>query len=348
MIKNLINCNPYIIAEISSNHNSSITNAKKLILDAKKYGAHAVKLQTFTPDAMTIKSNRSEFKIKSGLWKGKNLWDLYSKCSTPYVWHKILFDYAKKIGITCFSSPFDAEGVNLLEKLNIPFYKIASPEINHIPLIKKISRTKKTIVMSTGMASIKEIDLAYKTAINNGAKNVILLYCVSKYPAVMEDYNFNNIKILKERYKCKVGFSDHSVDNKVATAAIIAGAEVLEKHIALKNQPNSPDYEFSLKGVEIKDYITNAKEISSTINKNYFYRSIEENKNLIFRRSIYAVQNIKKGEIFSEKNIKIIRPALGLEPRFYERLIDKKAPAYIKNGTPLKHSLLKALNIKLK
>ena len=320
MIKNLINCNPYIIAEISSNHNSSITNAKKLILDAKKYGAHAVKLQTFTPDAMTIKSNRSEFKIKSGLWKGKNLWDLYSKCSTPYAWHKILFDYAKKIGITCFSSPFDAEGVNLLEKLNIPFYKIASPEI----------------------------DLAYKTAINNGAKNVILLYCVSKYPAVMEDYNFNNIKILKERYKCKVGFSDHSVDNKVATAAIIAGAEVLEKHIALKNQPNSPDYEFSLKGVEIKDYITNAKEISSTINKNYFYRSIEENKNLIFRRSIYAVQNIKKGEVFSEKNIKIIRPALGLEPRFYERLIDKKAPAYIKNGTPLKHSLLKALNIKLK
>jgi len=222
----------YFIAEISANHNGSLQQAKKIIYTAKKYGADAVKLQTYTPDTMTIKSKKSDFKIQGGLWDGKTLWDLYKKAQTPFEWHKELFGYAKKIKITCFSTPFDESAVDLLESLNCPFYKVASFEMNHIPLIKRIAQTKKPIIISTGMANLKEIDIAYKTAKKNGAKEIILLYCVSNYPSKISDFNFNNIRILKERYNCKVGFSDHSIDNKVVGAAIAAGAEVIEKHIA--------------------------------------------------------------------------------------------------------------------
>ena len=237
----------YFIAEISANHNGSLQQAKKIIYTAKKYGADAVKLQTYTPDTMTIKSNKSDFKIRGGLWNGKTLWDLYEKAQTPFEWHKELFDYAKKLRIACFSTPFDESAVDLLESLNCPFYKVASFEMNHIPLIKRIAQTKKKIIISTGMANLKEIDLAYKAAKNNGAKEIILLYCVSNYPSKISDFNFNNIKILKERYNCKVGFSDHSIDNKVVAAAIAAGAEVVEKHIALEGQKKGFDLAFSLK-----------------------------------------------------------------------------------------------------
>jgi sialic acid synthase SpsE len=234
--KNLLKKIPFFVAEISANHNGSIIHAKKLIKIAKKYGADAVKFQTYTPETLTINSNKSEFKIKQGLWKGKTLWDLYKKAQTPFEWHKELFDYAKKIKIICFSSPFDETAVDLLENLNCPFYKIASFEINHIPLIKKIAKTRKPIIISTGMSNLKEIDLAYRTAKKYGAKEIILLYCVSNYPSEISDFNFNNIRILKERYNCKVGFSDHSTDNKVVAAAIASGAEVIEKHIALEGQ----------------------------------------------------------------------------------------------------------------
>ena len=336
---------PYFFAEISANHNGSLDQAKRIIYTAKKYGADAVKLQTYTPDTMTIKSNKLDFKIKGGLWNGKTLWDLYNKAQTPFEWHKELFDYAKKIKITCFSTPFDESAVDLLESLYCPFYKVASFEMNHISLIKKIAQTKKPIIISTGMANLKEIDLAYNTAKKNGAKEIILLYCVSNYPSKISDFNFNNINILKERYNCKVGFSDHSTNNKVAAIAIAAGAEVIEKHIALEGQKKGFDLAFSLKGKEIKEYAQVIKDTSLMMGKKYFFRNKSENQSLQFRRSIYAISDIKKGEKFTKKNLRIIRPGYGVQPVYFEKLINKRSPINIKCETPLKKLLLKKLRI---
>ena len=343
--KNPLKKIPFFVAEISANHNGSLLHAKKLIKIAKKYGADAIKLQTYTPDTMTIKSNKLDFKIKGGLWNGKTLWDLYAKAQTPFQWHKELFNYASKLKIICFSTPFDETAVDLLESLNCPFYKIASFEMNHIPLIKKIAQTKKPIIISTGMVNLKEIDTAYKTAKKNGAKEIILLYCVSNYPSKISDFNFNNIKILKERYNCKVGFSDHSIDNKVVAAAIAAGAEVIEKHIALEGQKKGFDLAFSLKGKEIKDYVQIIKDTSLMMGKKYFFRNKSEAQGLKFRRSIYAISDIKKGEKFTKKNIKIIRPGFGVQPIFFEKLINKKSPSDINRETPIKKLLLKKLKI---
>ena len=336
---------PLFIAEMSANHNGSLLHAKKLIKIAKKYGADAVKLQTYTPDTLTIKSDKPDFKIRAGLWNGKTLWHLYEKAQTPFEWHKELFNYAKKLKIPCFSTPFDESAVDLLESLNCPFYKVASFEMNHIPLIKKIARTRKPIIISTGMANLKEIDMAYKTAKKNGAKDVILLYCVSNYPSKISDFNFNNIKILKERYKCKVGFSDHSTDIKVVAAAVAAGAEVIEKHIALEGQKKGFDIMFSLKGRKIKDYTQVIKDTFSMMGKKYFFRNKSENHSLQFRRSIYAVSDIKKGEKFNKKNIRVIRPGFGIQPVYFEKLLNKKSPFNIKRETPIKKLLLKKLKI---
>ena len=343
--KNPLKKTPFFVAEISANHNGSLLHAKKLIRLAKIYGANAVKLQTYTPDTLTINSNKPDFKIRGGLWNGKTLWDLYQKAQTPFEWHKELFNYAKKLKIICFSTPFDESAVDLLESLNCPFYKVASFEMNHIPLIKKIAQTKKPIIISTGMANLKEIDLAYKTAKKNGAKEIILLYCVSNYPSKISDFNFNNIKILKERYNCKVGFSDHSIDNKVVAAAIAAGAEVIEKHIALERQKKGFDLAFSLKGKEIKEYAQVIKDTSLMMGKKYFFRNKSENQSLQFRRSIYAISDIKKGEKFTKKNLRVIRPGYGVQPVYFEKLINKKSPINIKRETPLKKLLLKKLRI---
>jgi len=337
---------PFFIAEISANHNGSIFHAKKIISLAKKSGVDAVKLQTYTAETLTINSKKNDFKIKGGLWNGKTLWELYKKAQTPFGWHKELFDYAKKLKITCFSTPFDESAVDLLESLNCPFYKVASFEMTHIPLIKKIARTKKVMIISTGMANLKEIDLTYKTAMNNGAKEVILLYCVSNYPSKIEDFNFNNIKILKDRYKCKVGFSDHSNDNSVVACAIASGAEVIEKHIALEGQKKGPDIAFSLKGKQVKEYANVIRKTSELLGKNYFFRTKSEFKNKIFRRSIYATKNIQKGEKFTKKNIRVIRPGYGLEPIYYEKLINKKSPISILKETSLKKNILSKLKIK--
>ena len=343
--KNLLKKTPFFVAEVSANHNGSLDQAKKLIKTAKKYGADAVKLQTYTPDTLTIKSNKPDFKIRSGLWKGKTLWDLYEKAQTPFEWHKELFYYAKKIQITCFSTPFDESAVDLLENLSCPFYKVASFEMNHIPLIKKIAQTKKTMLISTGMANLKEIDMAYSTAKKNGAKEIILLYCVSNYPSKISDFNFNNIRILKARYNCKVGFSDHSIDNKVVAAAIAAGAEVIEKHVALEGQEKGFDLAFSLKGREIRDYVEVIKNTSLMLGKEFFFRNKSENRSLQFRRSIYAISNIKKGQKFTKKNISVIRPGFGIQPIYFEKLINKKSPSDIKRETPIKKSLLRKLRI---
>jgi pseudaminic acid synthase len=345
--KNPLKKTPFFVAEISANHNGSLLHAKKLIKIAKKYGADAVKLQTYTPNTLTIKCNKPDFKIRGGLWNGKTLWDLYEKAQTPFEWHKELFNYAKKLKIPCFSTPFDESAVDLLESLNCPFYKVASFEMNHIPLIKKIARTRKPIIISTGMANLKEIDLAYRTAKKNKAGEIILLYCVSNYPSRISDFNFNNIRILKERYNCKVGFSDHSIDNKIVAAAIAAGAEIIEKHIALESQKKGFDLAFSLKGKEIKDYAQVIEDTSLMLGKKYFFRNKSENHSLQFRRSIYAVYEIKKGEKFTKKNIRVIRPGFGIQPVYFERLINKKSPFNIKSQTPLTKILLKKLKISL-
>ena len=343
--KNPLKKTPFFVAEISANHNGSLFHAKKLIKIAKKYGADAVKLQTYTPDTLTLQSNKPDFKIKGGLWNGKTLWDLYEKAQTPFEWHKELFNYAKKLKITCFSTPFDESAVDLLESLKCPFYKVASFEMNHIPLIKKMARTKKPIIISTGMANLKEIDLAYKTVKKNGAKEIILLYCVSNYPSKISDFNFNNIRILKDRYNCKIGFSDHSTDSKVVAAAIAAGAEVIEKHIALEGQKKGFDLAFSLKGREIKDYAQVIKDTSLMMGKKYFFRNKSEDHSLQFRRSIYAVSDIKKGQKFTKKNIRIIRPGFGIQPVYFEKLINKRSPFDINHETPLNKLLLKKLRI---
>lgn len=336
---------PYFIAEISANHCGSISRAKNLIKLAAKSGADAVKFQTYTADTMTIKSSREEFKIKDGLWKGHTLWDLYNKAKTPYSWHKSLFNFAKKEKITCFSSPFDDSAVDLLESLSCPFYKVASFELTHIPLIKRIAKTNKPMIISTGMSNLKEIDIAYKTAKSNGCKEIVLLYCVSNYPSKISDFNLNNINILKKRYGCTIGFSDHSIDNSIGAAAVAAGAEVIEKHIALQNQNKGFDVKFSLKGKQVKEYIDELNKISLLMGKKFFYRSKSENKSSEHRRSIYAIEDIKKNEKFTKFNLKIIRPGKGIQPVHFKDLMNKKSPKKIKKGTPLNNKVLKDLKL---
>ena len=343
--KNPLKKIPFFVAEISANHNGSLIHAKKLIKTAKEYGADAVKLQTYTPETMTIKSNKKDFVIKEGLWNGYNLWNLYEKAQTPFEWHRELFEYAKKLGIVCFSTPFDESAVDLLESLNCPFYKVASFEMTHIPLIKKIANTKKPIIISTGMANLKEIDLAYKTAKRNGATEIILLYCVSNYPSKISDFNFNNIKILEKRYNCRVGFSDHSVDNRIVAAAIAAGANIIEKHIALDGQKKGFDLKFSLRGKEIKNYIKVINETSLMMGKNFFFRNKSDILSFQFRRSIYVVKDIKKNEKFTKKNIRIIRPGFGVDPFYFEKLLNKKSPEKIKAETPLKKRILNKMRL---
>ena len=344
MIKNKI---PFLVAEISANHCGNINLAKKLIKCAKDNGADAAKLQTYTADTMTIQSNKKYFKIKNGLWKGYHLWDLYNKAHTPLEWHKELFDYSKRLGITIFSTPFDETAVNLLEKLKCPMYKVASFEMTDLLLIKKISQTKKPIIISTGMATMEEIELAYRTAKNYGAKDITLLYCVSNYPSKNTDFNLNNIKILKNKFKCRVGLSDHSKDNRVAIAAIAVGAEMVEKHIALDKQKRGLDIEFSLKGKEIKKFKEDINLAYNLLGKNYFYRNKSEKKSKIFRRSIFATENIKKGEKFNNQNIRRIRPGYGLEPKYYEKLIGRKSPITLDKGQPLKKLILYKLKINI-
>ena len=342
MIKNKI---PFLVAEISANHCGNINLAKKLIKCAKDNGADAAKLQTYTADTMTIQSNKKYFKIKNGLWKGYDLWNLYNEAHTPLEWNKKLFDYGKKLGITIFSTPFDETAVNLLEKLKCPMYKVASFEMTDLLLIKRISQTKKPIIISTGMASMEEIELAYRTAKNYGAKDITLLYCVSNYPSKNIDFNLNNIKILKNKFKCRVGLSDHSKDNRVAIAAVAAGAEVVEKHIALDKQKRGLDIEFSLKGKEIKKFKEDINLAYNLLGKKYFYRNKSEKKSKIFRRSIFATENIKKGEKFNNQNIRRIRPGYGLEPKYYEKLIGRKSPIALDKGQPLKKFILYKLKI---
>ena len=326
---------PFLIAEISANHGGKIKDAKKLIYQAKKYGADAVKLQTYSPDTITLNSKNKYFKIKEGPWKNYFFWDLYKKGQTPLSWHQELFQYANKLKIRIFSTPFDETAVNFLESLNCPFYKLSSFEITHIPLIKKIASKKKHMIISTGMASLKEIKTAYDTALKYGAKGVTLLYCVSNYPSNISDFNLTNISIMREKFNCEVGLSDHSLDNSISSIAVVLGARIFEKHIALSKEKGL-DSHFSLVGNEIYEYKKNLLKIHKLIKNNNFYRSKKELENKKFRRSIFCLKDIKKGERFSSENIKVVRPSDGLNPKYYEKLIGKKSKFNIKKNHPLK------------
>ncbi len=330
---------PYIIAEISANHNGKLKNIFKLIDTAKKNGADAVKIQTYTPHMMTLKKNSEQFKIRSGEWKGYNLWSLYEKGQTKIEWHKKIFNYAKKKNILIFSTPFSIEAVDILQNLKCPAYKIASFEMNDLNLVKYIAKTKKPMVISTGLANLKEIETTVKIAKKFGCKDLTLLYCVSNYPSDTSDFNLNIINILKNKFKCRVGLSDHSLGSKVAEYSLICGAEVFEKHIALANQKKGLDLSFSIKGKKLKDYCDTLRKLSALINNRKFSRTKNEMENKIFRRSIYTIKKINKGEKFSEINIKTFRPAIGLSASEFLTILGKKSPVTIEKDEPLPKNL---------
>ena len=328
---------PYIIAELSANHNGSIERAFESIKAAKEAGADAVKIQTYTADTMTIPCENGEFVIKGGLWDGWNLYDLYKEAHTPYEWHKPLFDYAKKIGITIFSSPFDKSAVDLLEKLNTPFYKVASFEIIDLPLIKYIAQTKKPMIISTGMANLEEITEAIEVANENGCQDLILLHCISSYPAPVEQSNLLTIPDLAKRFKTIVGLSDHTMGTVVATASVALGASVIEKHFTLSRKDKGPDSEFSIEPKELKQLCIDSKIAWEALGEAGY--NLKKAEQTTYRRSLYVVNDIKKGERFTSKNIRSIRPGNGLSPKYYDTLLGAKAVKAIKKGTPVEWSM---------
>ena len=327
---------PYIIAELSANHGGSIERAKNSIFEASKSGADAVKIQTYTPDTMTISSNKADFLIKDGIWSGNNLYDLYKSAYTPFEWHKELFSYAKEIGITIFSSPFDETAVDLLDSLNVPAYKVASFEIIDHPLIEYIAKKNKPIILSTGMASINEISEAIETIkkVNNNL-DVMLLHCISSYPTTAAESNLNNILTLKKEFNVEVGLSDHTTDNLAAIVAIGIGAVAIEKHFKLDDRDCGPDSSFSLNIPELSKFIIDCKEAWRSKGTFEFQRSKYEKKNTVFRRSLYFINDLKKGSTISEKDIKRIRPGYGLPPKFYKSIIGKKLSKDVERGDPV-------------
>ena len=329
---------PFIIAEMSANHNQSLSNALKIIDKAKQAGVDAIKIQTYTPDTLTIKSSRKEFTItdKSSIWYNQNLYNLYKKAYTPWDWHQKIFDYSKKKGLICFSSPFDLSAVEVLKKLNCPAYKIASFEINNLPLIENVAKLNKPLIISTGLATFKEIKNAVMTAKKNGCKKIILLKCTSTYPSDPKDSNIITINDLKKQFKCEVGISDHTKGIGVSVASIAYGSTVIEKHFTLDRKLGGVDSEFSLEPNEMKSLVDEAKRAWSSLGKKKYGPTKSELNSLKFRKSIFVVKDIKKGEVFCDENIKIIRPNIGLEPKFYKRIIGKIAQKNLKKGTPLK------------
>lgn len=324
---------PYIIAELSGNHNGDINRAFELIEAAKKAGADAVKLQTYTADTMTIDCDREDFLIKGGLWDGYKLYDLYQKAHTPWEWHKALFAKARELGIDIFSTPFDETAVDFLETLNANIYKIASFELVHHPLIAYVARLKKPMIMSTGMASLQEIEEAVAVALSNGCTDLTLLHCVSEYPAPIENTNLETMLDLQKRFpKCKVGLSDHTLGTTVSIAAVALGAVVIEKHITLDRSEGGVDSAFSLEPQELQHLCEAAKEAASCIGAVNYKRSESEKGNMVFRRSIYAIKDIEPGEIFTKDNIRIIRPGYGAAPKSYQEMLQKENKYFYKKG----------------
>ena len=339
---------PYIIAEMSGNHNGSLSNAIKIVRAAAKAGVSAIKLQTYTADTMTINTRQKGFMInsESSLWKGYSLYDLYKKAHTPWSWHKKIFKEAKKLGLQYFSTPFDLSAIEFLKQFNLPIYKVASFENTDIRLIKLLAKTRKPIIISLGLATIGQIEEAVYTARKNGCKKIVLLKCTSDYPAKAKDTNLNSIEFLKKKFKCEVGLSDHTKGIGVAVAAIAKGATVIEKHFTFDKRVKSVDSSFSLDTTEMKQLVTEANAAWEAEGRVEFFKSQSEKKNLIFRRSVYVVKNIKKGEKFTTKNLRCVRPGFGVNTKFYDKILNKKSFKNFKLGTPIQHSDLKNLKIR--
>lgn len=331
---------PYIIAEMSANHNGSIDNAYKIIEAAKKAGVDAIKMQTYTADTITLNSQNEDFKIYGGLWDGRSLYDLYQEAHTPWSWHKPLFDYAKKVAITMFSSPFDSTAVDLLEDLNAPAYKIASFEAVDLPLIKYVASTGKPMIISTGMTDLEEVAEAVQAARDGGCKELALLRCVSSYPAPAEDYNLRIIPDLVERFGVVAGLSDHTLDNTTAIASVVLGASIIEKHFTLNRNGGGPDDSFSLEPAELTALCRDSKTAWQALgNVNYGRKSSEES-NAKFRRSLYFVQDLKAGETITHDSIRSVRPGYGLAPKYFDLLIGKRLKVDVAYGQPTTWNLL--------
>ncbi len=332
---------PYIIAELSANHNGDINRAFKIMEEAKKAGADAIKLQTYTHETITIDCDSEDFQIKGGLWDGQTLYDLYKGAHMPWEWHKPLFEKAKELGITIFSSPFDFSAVDLLEELEAPAYKIASFELIDLPLIKRVAQTGKPMIMSTGMANEEEIAEAIQTARENGCKELVILHCVSGYPAPADQYNLRTIADMAERFDVLSGLSDHTIDNATAIASVALGACLIEKHVTMDRNGGGADDSFSLEPQELQALCKDARTAWAALGHVNYERTEAEKGNAKFRRSLYVVKDIKAGEVFTEENVKSIRPGFGLAPKLYEEILGKKVIRNVFKGEPISWEMLK-------
>ncbi|HAX2347576.1 TPA: pseudaminic acid synthase [Escherichia coli] len=315
---------PYIIAELSANHNGDINRAFKIMEEAKAAGADAVKLQTYRADTITLDCDSEEFQIHGGLWDGQTLYSLYQSAQMPWEWHKPLFDKAKELGITIFSSPFDFTAVDLLEELGAPAYKIASFEAIDLPLIRYVAQTGKPMIISTGMADEQEIQEAIHVAKEGGCKELVVLHCVSGYPAPPEDYNLATIPDMAKKFNVITGLSDHTIDNTTAIASVALGASVIEKHVTLDRNGGGPDDSFSLEPSELTVLCRDAKIAWQALGRINYTRKPSEMGNVQFRRSLYFVKDMKAGDIIDETCVRSVRPGYGLPPKYFDDLIGKR------------------------
>ncbi|WP_028995075.1 pseudaminic acid synthase [Azonexus hydrophilus] len=335
---------PYIIAELSANHNGKLETAIKIIEEAKKAGADAVKLQTYTADTITLNSNAEEFQIHGGLWNGKTLYELYQEAQMPWEWHKPLFEHARKLGITIFSSPFDNTAVDLLEDLDAPAYKIASFEAVDLPLIKYVASTGKPMIISTGMADAEEIQEAIEAAREGGCKELAILHCVSGYPAPAEDYNLRTIPDMIERFGTVTGLSDHTLDNTTAIASVVMGASIIEKHFTLDRNGGGPDDSFSLEPAELAALCRDSKTAWAALGKVDYGRKSSEQGNVKFRRSLYFIKDLKKGAIVCSEDFKSVRPGYGLLPKYSESIVGMRLNKDVSQFTPVSFDFLEDIN----
>lgn len=332
----------FIIAELSANHGHDINIAKKTIKAAKEAGADAIKIQTYTADTLTIDCDNELFKLDKGtIWDGKTLYELYSEAYTPWEWQKELMDYANELGLIFFSTPFDKTAVDFLEELNIPIYKVASFEIMDIPLVEYIASKGKPIIISTGIASLKDIEAVVNTCKKVGNDEIILLKCTSSYPAKPEDANLKTIQNMKETFDVEVGLSDHTLGSTVPIAAVTLGAKVVEKHFILDKSIGGPDSTFSMEPSEFKDMVDSIRIVEKAIGKVDYTLNEQKKQSRLLGRSLFVIKDMKSGDIFSEENIKSIRPGNGLSPKYYYDIIGRVANCDIKRGTPLSWNEIK-------
>ncbi|MFT7388527.1 MAG: pseudaminic acid synthase [Candidatus Endobugula sp.] len=324
---------PYIIAELSANHNGSLARALKTIDEAHRCGASAIKLQTYTADTMTIDCDRDEFMVKGGLWDGYKLYDLYRWAQTPFEWHQTMFAHARKIGITVFSTPFDETAVDLLESLNAPAYKIASFENTDLPLIRYVAKTGKPMIMSTGMATQEEIAEAVDAARSSGCKDLVLLHCISSYPAPLDQANIRQVPELARQFSTIPGLSDHTIGTIASVAAVALGACVIEKHFTLSRADKGPDSEFSIEPAELDMLCNDTHDAWLTLGKASYQRQSAEEGSKVFRRSVYFVRDLPAGSMVGPDDIRRIRPGMGLAPKHYDALLGKRLKVAVKRGT---------------